>query len=115
MSSLAPQNSRSPSPAPSVGVSMPAVPNTTAQQYQQNQMAMAHMSELKMPSAPQSARQGGGEQSSEGAGLAGPSHAPPPLQVSFWESRNGPVDQIMRHIGNAIVTLLKLFTPKKGI
>ena len=94
---------------------MPAVPNTTAQQYQQNQMVMAahDMNELKIPSATM-ARQGG-EQSSEGAGLAGASHAPPPLQVSFWESRNSALDQIMRHIGNAIVTLLKLFTPKKGI
>jgi len=90
-----------------------AVSNIAVATIQQNQQSMEHVNELRMPPAP--TKHGGEGASAEASGPLGSSFSAPPLQVSFWESRNGPVSQIMMHIGNAIVTLLKLFTPKKGI
>lgn len=94
---------------------MPAVSMATIQRYQDQQHVISSSrKDLVLPAA----RPVAGASSHQGEGLAqGPVGAfqSSPLQMHGWEVQNGPVSQIMRAVGNAVMTLLKLIFPKKPI
>ncbi len=96
-------------------VVMPPVSIANYQQQQQiiSQSTQSNSASLVLPPAQVSS--GRSVEGSSG-GLAEPILNSQPLHSYGWELKQEPaIVRILKDIGNALVSLLKLFTPKKGI
>ena len=98
------------SASPVGAVVMPPV-DVATQNYNNNMRMLSQ--ELTLPKAHISE----GSTASHQGEAHGPSQSlqTAPLQLHGWEVNNGPVSQIMRAVGTAIVAILKILTPKKPI
>lgn len=109
MAAMAPHNTNTSSPTPSGGMNIPSVGLSVAglsgivlPALINNMSSMQH---LIMPNRPE-----GIEPSASSAPSASPvlNEHGAPMQLSGWETRNGPVNQIMQAIGHSTSGFLKL-------